>query len=75
MATPAERWTDAWFRAWSEHDSAGTTVTLAGVSVLHFDAAGLVTEQRDYWHQEDGAQRPPADWGPVRRHGSFDAGR
>jgi len=134
MATPAERWTDAWFRAWSEHDSAalnavyapgpvqrstpfrepivpqeyaawafaeeaavevwfaepdgracgwwaistdtgGTTVTLAGVSVLHFDDAGLVTEQRDYWHQEDGAQRPPADWGPVRRHGSFDAGR
>jgi SnoaL-like protein len=134
MATPAERWIDAWFRAWTEHDPAaldgvyapgpvqrsapfrepivpqeyaawafadevavevwfaepngsacawwaivtdvaGTTATLAGVSVLRLDDSGLVADQRDYWHLEDGAHRPPGDWGPVRRHGSLDARR
>jgi hypothetical protein len=134
MATPAERWIDAWFRAWTEHDPAaldgvfapgpvqrpgpfrepivpqeyaawafsdevaaevwfaeaegpacgwwaittdtsGAKATLAGVSVLRFDDDGLVVEERDYWHQADGAHGPPDAWGPVRRHGSFDAGR
>jgi hypothetical protein len=132
MATAAERWIDAWFRAWSEHDpaalapvyadgevqrsapfrepiapqeyaawafadevavevwfaepvgpacewwaistdAAGVTATLAGVSVLRFDDKGLVVEQHDYWHSEDGVHRPPPGWGPVRRHGSLDA--
>ena len=36
----------------------GTEATLAGVSVLRFDAAGLVVEERDYWHLLDEA-RPP----------------
>jgi len=56
-------------------DTGGTAVTLAGVSVLRFDDAGLVTEQRDFWHQDDGAHLPPGDWGPARRHGSLDARR
>jgi len=134
MATPARRWIDAWFRAWTEHDpsvlaavyadgavqrsepfrerdepqryaawafsdeaaaevwfrepasesaesaacewwavsrdAAGGVVTLAGVSVLRFDADGRVVDQRDYWSQETGARQPPEDWGPVARHGS-----
>jgi hypothetical protein len=53
-------------------DAAGVTATLAGVSVLRFDDAGLVVEQHDYWHSEDGAHPPYAGWGPVRRHGSLD---
>jgi hypothetical protein len=33
----------------------GGTETLSGVSMLRFDADGLVTEQRDYWARaEDG---------------------
>jgi hypothetical protein len=29
-------------------------VTLAGVSLLRFDDEGLVLDQRDYWHLEQG---------------------
>lgn len=46
----------------------GSTFTLAGVSLLHFDAEGLVDDQRDYWSQREGSHRPPADWGPVAVH-------
>jgi len=132
--SPAERWVDAWFRAWSGHDvgalepvyadgevqrpepfrermvprayaewafadeesvevwfaeprvedagtaaacewwaisrtSDGSTETLAGVSLLCFDAAGRVLDERDYWSSREGAHEPPADWGPVRHHG------
>jgi hypothetical protein len=83
MATPARRWIDAWFRACERvcgvggvrvvavsRDAAGGVVTLAGVSVLRFDADGRVVDQRDYWSQETGARQPPEDWGPVARHGS-----
>jgi hypothetical protein len=31
----------------------GGTEKLAGVSLLHFDADGLVTEQRDFWAGRD----------------------
>lgn len=134
MATPARRWIDAWFQAWTEHDAsaldgvyaagpvqrsepfrerdepqryaawafsdeaaaevwfrepagespeaascewwaisrdrAGRLVTLAGVSLLRFDAGGRVVDQRDYWSQETGARQPPEDWTPVAKHGS-----
>lgn len=46
----------------------GSTITLAGVSLLHFDAEGLVDDQRDYWSEKEGSQRPPHDWGPVAVH-------
>jgi SnoaL-like domain len=139
MATPAEHWIDAWFRAWTEHkpdmlqgvyapgpvqrsapfrdytepreyaawafadehevevwfaeplvetadgaacewwavstDGAGTTGTLAGVSLLSFGSDGRVTDQRDHWSLETGEHRPPEGWGPVRRHGSLDTRR
>jgi len=134
MSTPADRWIDAWFRAWTEHDpealapvyaagpvqrsepfrerqepqlyaawafsdetgaevwfrspgaeggdsaacewwaisrdGAGEAVTLAGVSLLRFDAAGRVVDQRDYWSQHAGARQPPEDWLPAAKHGS-----
>jgi ketosteroid isomerase-like protein len=37
----------------------GTVETLAGVSLLHFDASGLVTEQRDAWNQAAGRRDLP----------------
>jgi len=47
----------------------GRATTLAGVSTLWFDAAGLVTRQFDYWNAaEDAAQPPPDGWGPVAAH-------
>jgi hypothetical protein len=46
----------------------GRTVTLAGVSLLHFTQDGRVGDQRDYWSEADGAHEPPADWGPVAAH-------
>jgi hypothetical protein len=41
----------------------GRETTLAGASVLRFDADGLVAESRDYWHMEDGHGPPPEGWG------------
>lgn len=133
MSTPAARWIEAWFRAWTTHDpealtpvyaagrvqrsepfrdlieprayatwafvdeeraevwfaepfvatgdaaacewwvisheASGSTVTLAGVSLVRFDDTGRVFEQRDYWSSREGAHRPPPGWGPVAHHG------
>ncbi len=41
----------------------GEAVTLAGTSMLRFDAAGLVVEQRDTWNMAPGRVDPPAGWG------------
>lgn len=41
----------------------GTEQTLAGTSLLRFDALGLVTEQRDAWGHFDRRQELP-DWAP-----------
>ena len=49
-----------WWAAVTEND---VEITLAGVSVLHFDADGLVVEQRDSWNQGEGRQAPPQGWG------------
>ena len=35
--------------------------TLAGVSLLRFDDAGAVVEQRDYWHESYGHVPRPFD--------------
>jgi hypothetical protein len=37
-------------------------VTLAGVSLLRFDADGLVVDQRDYWVEADGRGEPYEGW-------------
>ncbi len=41
----------------------GIESTIAGVHRMRFAADGLIVEARDYWHQEPGHQRPPAEWG------------
>jgi SnoaL-like domain len=41
----------------------GTTETLAGTSLIQFDDAGLVVEQRDVWAAQEGRQELP-DWAP-----------
>jgi nuclear transport factor 2 (NTF2) superfamily protein len=48
---------------WAAVVETGAKVTLAGVSVLHFDADGLVVEQWDTWHQGEGLHEPPRGWG------------
>jgi len=49
-----------WWAAVVENDA---EITLAGVSVLRFDTAGLVLEQWDSWNQGEGLREPPAGWG------------
>ena len=49
-----------WWAAVTEN---GLEITLAGTSVLRFDAEGLVVEQRDTWNQADGRREPPEGWG------------
>lgn len=48
---------------WAALREAGEEVTLAGTSVLRFDAGGLVTDQWDAWHMVDGQRDPPEGWG------------
>jgi hypothetical protein len=48
-----------WWASWLE---SGEPVTLAGVSVLRFDADGLVVEQRDYWNEVEGREPPFDGW-------------
>ena len=44
---------------WAVVRSEGREQTIAGVSVVRFDAEGLVASQRDYWAVEDGRRDPP----------------
>jgi hypothetical protein len=46
----------------------GSTVTLAGVSLLHFAADGRVDAQRDYWSQREGAHQPHDGFAPIAAH-------
>jgi hypothetical protein len=48
---------------WAELIENGVELTLAGTSVLRFDADGLVVEQRDTWNQAEGGHAPPDGWG------------
>lgn len=49
-----------WWAALVENDR---EITLAGVSMIRFDAKGLVIEQRDSWNQTDGRREPAPGWG------------
>ena len=40
-------------------DRQGAAMTLAGCAMARFDAEGLITEARDYWHLQEGHQPPP----------------
>jgi hypothetical protein len=46
---------------WATLVEEGNEITLAGLSFVRFDEAGLVVEQHDYWAQKDGRTSPP--WG------------
>ena len=48
---------------WAALLEAGEEATLAGTSVLRFDADGLVAEQWDAWHLTAGRSEPPEGWG------------
>ncbi|HTE65934.1 MAG TPA: nuclear transport factor 2 family protein [Candidatus Binatia bacterium] len=41
----------------------GKPITLAGISLLRFDASGLVTEQWDGWNQAELMRPRPPAWG------------
>ena len=48
---------------WAATNEEGVETTLAGTSILRFDADGLVREQRDTWNQAYGRRDPPVGWG------------
>ena len=48
---------------WAALREADEEVTLAGTSVLRFDADGLVTDQRDTWNLTVDRRDPPDGWG------------
>jgi hypothetical protein len=66
FATASDSAACEWWAVSTQED--GSTITLAGVSLLHFGADGLVDDQRDYWSEREGAHAPPRDWGPVAVH-------
>ena len=48
-----------WWATWVEH---GERLTLAGTTVLRFDAHGRVVDHRDYWSQVDRREPPFEGW-------------
>ena len=59
-----ERAAIAW---WASLREEGAGITLAGVSVIRFDAHGLVAEQWDAWNQAGERRAPPVD-SPFAHH-------
>jgi ketosteroid isomerase-like protein len=54
-----DRATVEWWASWVE---GGQPLTLAGVTVLRFDAAGQVIDHRDYWNQVERKETPYPGW-------------
>lgn len=52
----------SWWAVLRENDA---DTTLAGTSVLRYDADGLVIEQWDAWNVLDERRKPPSDWSPF----------
>jgi len=50
---------------WAVVTENGKQVSLAGTSILRFDADGLTVEQTDYWGQADGRTPPFKGWGQT----------
>jgi hypothetical protein len=48
-----------WWATWVED---GKPVTLAGTTVLRFDAGGRVVDHRDYWNSVERRQEPYDSW-------------
>lgn len=50
---------------WCALQEDGADASLAGTSVLRFDADGLVLEQWDAWNVLDERRQPPSTWSPF----------
>lgn len=48
---------------WASLREGGAAVTLAGTTLLRFEAAGQVTDHVDYWVSEPGRRQPWSGWG------------
>ena len=48
-----------WWASWIENSE---RLTMAGTTVLRFDAYGQVIDHRDYWNQVDGRVEPYPGW-------------
>ncbi|MGH3092259.1 MAG: nuclear transport factor 2 family protein, partial [Gaiellaceae bacterium] len=60
---PLEQGDRALVEWWTTRLDEGRQSTLAGCTVLRFGPDGLVTEARNYWHEEDGRRSRPEGWG------------
>ena len=47
---------------WASLTEDGREITLAGTSLLRFDADGLVADEWDTWNQADGRVAPTSGW-------------
>ena len=63
FGTPIANGDRAAVEYWAVVVEDGAPVTIAGIAVIRFDAAGLVAEQHDYWAQEPSARTPWEGWG------------
>ncbi len=43
---------------WAVARAGEEELTLAGVSLLRFDGAGMVVDERGYWHEQPGPHEP-----------------
>ena len=60
FGTPVVQGDRACVEYWARFlDQQGTAMTLAGCAMARFDADGLITEARDYWHLQQGHEPPP----------------
>ena len=48
---------------WASYVEDGRELSLAGTTVLRFDADGLVVDHVDYWVEGGGRRRPFEGWG------------
>jgi len=48
-----------WWASWNE---AGADLTMAGVTILRFDDAGMVVDHRDYWNESGQREQPFSGW-------------
>ena len=48
---------------WTTLKNGGVPVTLAGAFILTFDATGLCSSLREYWHFAEGTKLPASGWG------------
>jgi predicted SnoaL-like aldol condensation-catalyzing enzyme len=63
FGTPVASGASAAVEWWTTTLEEGRPATLIGISILTFNAKGLVATARDYWFLEPGAHPPFAGWG------------